>query len=84
MGKPLVVTDIGGNAEAVADQENGFVVPPHDPQRVSAAIVDLHRDQDKRRRMGKKSRERVESLFTMDRMIREHERLYEAILAGDG
>jgi glycosyltransferase involved in cell wall biosynthesis len=84
MGKPLVVTDVGGNRESVADRENGFVVPPNDPERVCAAIVELHRDREKRRRMGRNSRERVERLFTMDRMIRNHEELYEAILAGDG
>jgi len=84
MEKPLVVTDIGGNAEAVADGVNGFVVPPNDSERIGTAIVELHRHPAKRREMGRESRKRVERLFTMDRMIRAHERLYEEIMETSG
>src|SRR5205823_891079 len=30
-GLPMIVTDVGGNAEAVVHEKTGLVVPPHDP-----------------------------------------------------
>ncbi len=76
MGKPLIVTDVGGNAEAVKDGENGIVIPPFDYKKLADAIIYLYENPSKRREMGRKSRERVERLFTLDKMIRSHEDLY--------
>lgn len=82
MGKPLIVTDVGGNAEAVLDGENGIVIPPYDYKKLSEAILYLYKNPDKRIEMGKKSRERVEKLFIMEKMIKKHESLYENIFYG--
>ena len=38
MGLPAVVTNVGGNAEAVADGVTGYVVAPGDPARLAAAM----------------------------------------------
>jgi glycosyltransferase involved in cell wall biosynthesis len=35
---PMVVTDVGGLAEAVPHEEAGFVVPPRDPEALAAAV----------------------------------------------
>lgn len=35
---PMILTDVGGNAEAVLDGETGIVVPPHDPVSLAEAI----------------------------------------------
>jgi len=35
---PAIVTDVGGNPEAILDGECGIVVPPHQPDRLAAAI----------------------------------------------
>jgi glycosyltransferase involved in cell wall biosynthesis len=37
--RPVVVTDVGGLAELVEDGKTGFIVPPHDPQKLIGAIV---------------------------------------------
>ena len=42
-GLPMVVTDVGGNAEAVVDGETGFVVPPADPAALAAALLRVAR-----------------------------------------
>jgi glycosyltransferase involved in cell wall biosynthesis len=37
--KPVVVTDVGGLPEAVADGKTGYVVPPKDPRSLASAVV---------------------------------------------
>ena len=39
--RPVIVTDVGGLAEAVRPGETGFVVPPRDPERLAAALVEF-------------------------------------------
>jgi len=41
---PMVVTDVGGLAEDVPDEEAGFVVPPEDPPALAEAVVQFFRD----------------------------------------
>ena len=40
-GLPMVSTDVGGNSEVVIDGENGWLVPPQSPERLSAAMKRL-------------------------------------------
>ena len=35
VGLPMIVSDVGGNPEAVIDGENGFVIPPNDRGRAA-------------------------------------------------
>ena len=62
-GKPCVVTDVGGLPELVADQENGFVVPPLTVEPLREALERLLKDESLRRRFGEKSKERFLTLF---------------------
>ena len=78
-GKPVVATDVGGVREIVADGETGYLVPPHQPTILAEKICALLRDSDVRQAMGARGRERVERLFTLERMVRETERIYEAV-----
>ena len=41
---PMIVTDVGGLAEEVPDEEAGFVVPPEDPPALAEAVVRFFRD----------------------------------------
>lgn len=79
MGKPMIVTDVGGNAEAVLRDVSGIVIPPRDDQKLSERIVYLHDNESVRLEMGRKSRKRVEQLFTIDNMVQKHQQLYEQI-----
>ncbi len=55
-GTPVVATRVGGLAEVVADGITGRLVPPHDPDALAAAVLDVlaHRDA-----MGAAGRERA-------------------------
>jgi glycosyltransferase involved in cell wall biosynthesis len=63
-GLPVVATDVGDVARAVADGVTGYVVPVKDAERLAAALEPLLRDPDLRRRMGDAGRERVTAMFS--------------------
>lgn len=79
---PLIVTDVGGNAEAVIDGDNGRVIPPRNVDAFRRALLTLHAEPAGRLRMGQRSRQLVEEKFTLQRMCREHVALYSS-LVGD-
>lgn len=81
-GLPLVVTNIGGNAEAVIAGRNGAVIPPNDAGALARALVAMHADRSRRRAMGCESRKVAEEKFSLERMWRSHEELYRALCAG--
>lgn len=76
MGKPVVATDIGGNAESVVDGETGYIIPPGRPEALAEKILLLYRNPEQRERMCRKARERVEKTFSIEKMIHEMERFY--------
>ena len=76
MGLPLVVSDVGGNAEAVLDNYNGIVIPPNDVDALANAIIYLYNNRGKRKNMGILSRQLVEEHFTLENMIKNHEDYY--------
>jgi len=83
-GKPVVATDVGGNAEAILEGQTGFLVPPGDPQALAEAIVRLLKDKDLAREMGERGRRRVEREFTLARMVQQTEAVYETLLRQKG
>jgi glycosyltransferase involved in cell wall biosynthesis len=66
---PCVVTSVGGNPEAVADQESGFVVPSEDSEAMAGRILRLLRDPVLREEMGLASKKRWQEQFTVEKMI---------------
>jgi glycosyltransferase involved in cell wall biosynthesis len=83
-GLPMIVTDIGGNAEAVVDGETGFVVPPADPAALAAALLRLAQHPDLRRKLGTAGRARVSTVFTLDACVANYRALYDELLMSSG
>jgi len=79
---PVVVTNVGGNAELVVDGETGLIVPPNDPQSLAKALLYFLRNPENASRMGETGRKRVEAYFTVERMVTETENLYLSLLQG--
>lgn len=77
---PMIVTDVGGNAEAVVDGETGFVVPPADPPALCAALLRLAQDPALRRKLGEAGRERLAANFTLDECVANYRALYDELL----
>jgi glycosyltransferase involved in cell wall biosynthesis len=68
-GLPVVATDVGGTAEAVADGVTGLVVPPRDARALASALADLLADPERRARLGAAGRRRVAERFTVEGML---------------
>ncbi|TNJ66712.1 glycosyltransferase [Paenibacillus hemerocallicola] len=77
---PLIVTDVGGNAEAVIDGHNGLVVPPRDVHALTDALLQLTGSDVERKSMGRKGRERVEKLFNLNVMESRYKEMYRRLL----
>lgn len=75
-GLPLVVTDVGGNPEAVESGESGLVVPARAPGELAAAIIQLLSRPDFAGQLGQAARKRVETCFSLDSMIMQMEQMY--------
>lgn len=74
-GLPMVVTDVGGNAEAVLDGDTGYVVPARNPAELANALLKIARDPN-RQAMGERGRHRVATHFSMSACIKAYQSLY--------
>lgn len=73
---PMVVTNVGGNAEAIIDGVNGYVVEPRNPRALASSLLKLYLSVD-RQTLGELSRKRVETFFTQEKCIDSYCELYE-------
>lgn len=76
-GLPVVATRVGGNPEAVEDGVTGWLVPPGNPAAMAEKIIDLLGDPKRAKLWGQLGRNRVKQVFTVERMVEGHLRLYE-------
>jgi glycosyltransferase involved in cell wall biosynthesis len=83
-GLPLVVTDVGGNKEAVEHGVSGYVIAPSDRSDLEESLNALLNDAELRRKMGAEARRRVESVFSLQSMIDAHDALYTECLSDGG
>jgi glycosyltransferase involved in cell wall biosynthesis len=75
-GLPVVATRVGGTPEVLPDGAGGTLVPARAPDKLAAALLALARDPGRRTLLGVEARRRVETAFTIDRMVAEYARLY--------
>jgi glycosyltransferase involved in cell wall biosynthesis len=83
-GKPVIVTAVGGNPEAVDDGKTGILVPPRDPEALAGALLELLRNPERARALGRAARERVEREFGIGRMIERMEDIYTRLMEAKG
>jgi L-malate glycosyltransferase len=73
---PVVATAVGGTPEVLALETGGRLVPARAPQRLARAVIALAADPSRRAAIGAEGRRRVETAFTLDRMVAEYARIY--------
>jgi glycosyltransferase involved in cell wall biosynthesis len=81
-GLPMVVTDVGGNAEAVLNGHTGLVVPPSDPAALADAIGRIAGDRAWAAQLGAAARLRAKTLFSHEACVDHYEALYEGLMNG--
>jgi len=78
-GVPCVVTDVGDSALIVGN--TGIVVPPEDTEQLAKAMLRLVRlSGEERKIMGDSARARIKEKFSITRMVRSTEEVYEQLL----
>jgi glycosyltransferase involved in cell wall biosynthesis len=75
-GKPVIVTDVGGNSEAVKSGITGFIIPPKNPQALAESVLRVINDRKLLTEMGENARKHFLQNFTVDRMVDNTEELY--------
>ena len=79
-GLPVVTTRIRGAADHLVDGENALFVAPRDVEGLAAALTTLLEDPDRRARMARANRARVD-VFAPDVVAREYLDVLHAVLA---
>jgi glycosyltransferase involved in cell wall biosynthesis len=75
MGKPAVISDVGGARELVVDGENGFVFRIGDTHGFYQSLKYII-DHNLFQFMGQKSRERAEQIFDQNLMIKKYHQVF--------
>jgi glycosyltransferase involved in cell wall biosynthesis len=65
-GVPVVATAVGGTPEVIENGVDGRLVPPGDPSALAESLLHVLDDDERRRRMGKRAREKVLARFTFE------------------
>ncbi len=79
-GTPVIATKCGGTREIVDHRENGYLTDPDKPGQMANYLLTLIESQPLRSRMGKRGREKVEKLFSVEAVGRQFLSEYEGFL----
>ena len=80
--KPVVATRVGDAPHMIDDGVDGYLVEPRDVDGMTAALRRLIDDSDLRSRIGGAAREKVSKCFSVERMTRSYETIYEEVFQG--
>jgi trehalose synthase len=69
-GKPVIGGNAGGIRYQIEDEVNGFLVSS--VEAAAARIVQLIKDEELRRQMGKRAKETVKERFLMTRLLEQY------------
>jgi glycosyltransferase involved in cell wall biosynthesis len=74
--RPVVCTDVGGNAELIVHVKTGLLVPVGDHRAMTAALLRLLEDRVWSEQMGRAAQVRVQELCSPGALVVAHETLY--------
>jgi len=81
---PVIGTTVGGIPEVVTSAgdpaETGWLVAPHEPAALAAALLVAAASDGRRRAMGDRARERVEAQFSLERSVSTYEAIYRELM----
>ena len=78
-GLPIIATDVGGNAELVNHGEEGFLYPEGDAGALANYIQTVAENRGLLKIMGEKARNKVCNLYSLDKMVKAYQNLYEEV-----
>lgn len=81
---PVIATRVGGLQDVIVNNRTGFLVNANQPDQIAAAVYNMFHNQDLRKFMGSKGKERAEQEYSATRYVKEVEALYEELLIKKG
>jgi N-acetyl-alpha-D-glucosaminyl L-malate synthase BshA len=78
---PVIATASGGLPEVVDDGETGYLLPVGDVDGMAARTLELLRNDDLRKRMGKRGREVAVELFDEQKIVPVYREMYDRVIA---
>ncbi len=79
-GLPCLVSAIGGNEDLIEDNQNGRLLPPHQPDAWATALIELIRNPEQARLLGNSALERVREVYSIEKVIERYETLYRRLI----
>jgi len=79
VGKPIIMTNAGGCTELI-DEKSGIIVPVKNSKAIGGAISKLVEDNGLRSDMGIAAKERIETVYNIDKTIKETNDLYDSLM----
>ncbi len=79
LGIPAVVTGVGGTGEIVREGKSGIIVRAGDSKMLAGGMAALMKNRELLKKMGEEAK-KILNVFTIERMVREHENLYQELL----
>lgn len=81
-GRPVVATRVGGAAEAIIENETGFLVESDNHEMMAGRLLELLNDEGKAEAFGLKAKSIVAEKFSLEAQLQNTIALYEKILNG--
>jgi glycosyltransferase involved in cell wall biosynthesis len=79
-GLVAVVNDVDGQREIIKDGINGFLIKPYDIKSMEEKILMLCNDKELKNKLSQSATKSIDETFSIDYMIKEHEKLYISLL----
>jgi glycosyltransferase involved in cell wall biosynthesis len=79
-GVPVVATRVGGIPELIKNGKEGVLVEPGDAEELASAIENVLSSPELARSMAEEARRKTNREFSVERMVREYESLYQEAL----
>jgi len=80
LGKPVIANDAGGTREIVEHGKNGLLLTDETPEQIAQLIQKMINDTETRRKMGEDGKNKIERLYTIDKMGMAFESVYHNLI----
>jgi len=81
MKQPVIATAVGEVPRIISDSKNGFIIPMHNPAKISQLITQLYKDDKLRRQLGAAANTKIQNCFDMRKISSKIHTIYKSVIA---
>ena len=79
-GKPVVANDVGQVSKVIKNGENGLIVEKGDHEKMASIILELLKNKEMAKEMGKRAKKTIEDKYSVDKMVKKYQEVFEEII----